>query len=197
MGSGQSLLCQASLDTVSQEQMLIGTHSISHSPKGWTDQELGLIWLKWDFHPTTAKRNISKGYRLLILDGHNSHTTYELCAFAEKHRIIIICLPPHTTHHLQPCDVGVFGPLAGTWKTEVNLASAQYIEIRKQNLLKYYSHARVKALSPEMIRSSFRTTGIWPFNPDAIEKKEKYICPSIEHDHKVSAACLHICASSR
>lgn len=103
------------------------------------------------------------------MDGHNSHTTYKLCNFAAKHNIIILCLPPHTTHRLQPCDVGVFGPLAGTWKKEVNLASAEYIEIRKHNLIRIYSKARSTAFAPETIRNAFRTTGIWPFNPSAIE----------------------------
>jgi hypothetical protein len=50
--------------------------SISHSPKGWTDQELGSKWLERDFEPETAAQNESNGFRLLILDGHNSHCTY-------------------------------------------------------------------------------------------------------------------------
>ena len=67
--------------------------SISHSSKGWTDQELGEMWIMKDFEPTTAARNISGGYCLLILDGHNSHCTYGFCKFTANHNIIII-LPP-------------------------------------------------------------------------------------------------------
>ena len=29
----------------------------------------------------------------------------------------LVCLPPHTTHLLQPLDVGVYGPVKKTWKT--------------------------------------------------------------------------------
>ncbi|THV07191.1 CENP-B protein [Dendrothele bispora CBS 962.96] len=73
--------------------------SISHSVKGWTDQEIGFKWIQRDFEPATRKKlNSDDEYRLLILDGHNSHTTYQFCNFAEKHKIIILCLPPHTTH---------------------------------------------------------------------------------------------------
>jgi hypothetical protein len=142
--------------------------SISHSPKGWTDQELSSAWLERDFHPATAERNVTRGYRLLILDGHNSHTTYQFCSFAEKHKIIVLCLPPHTTHRLQPCDVGVFGPLAACWKGVVNAKSAEYIPIRKNNLVRYYAAAREKAFSQTTIQAAFRKTGIWPLNPDAI-----------------------------
>ena len=113
--------------------------SISHSPNGGTDQELGAKWLECDFEPQTAARNVSQGYHLLILNGHNSHCTYEFCKFAESHKIIVICLPSHTTHVLQPCDVGVFGPLTSCWKSEVNTSSGQYITITKSNLIEHYS----------------------------------------------------------
>lgn len=150
--------------------ILIHMCSISHSPKGWTDQELGSAWLERDFEPETAAKVKDGGYRLLILDGHNSHTTYRFCSFAEKHKIIVLCLPSHTTHRLQPCDVGCFGPLASTWKSEVNKASSEWIPIRKNNLLAYYSKARVKALTQSTIRSAFRKTGIWPINRHIIEQ---------------------------
>jgi hypothetical protein len=144
--------------------------SISHSPKGWTDQELRSQWLERDFELATAARNTSNGYRLLVLDGHNSHCTYRFCDFAAKHRIIVICLPSHTTHVLQPCDVGVFGPLSKLWKTQVNKASRANISINKTNLLFYYSQARKDAFKPSTIQSAFLKTGIYPLNPDIIDQ---------------------------
>ncbi|KAF8811876.1 hypothetical protein BYT27DRAFT_7088493, partial [Phlegmacium glaucopus] len=57
------------------------------------------------------------------------------CKFAKEHNIVIICLPSHTTHVLQPCDIGVFGPLASSWKAQVNRAAREYIPITKYNLL--------------------------------------------------------------
>jgi DDE superfamily endonuclease len=107
-------------------------------------------------------------YRLLILDGHNSHCTYPFIKFAAAHRIIIICLPSHTTHALQPCDVGVFGPLARAWKFQVTKASQENMPITKANLLLYYHKARTIALKPSTILSSFRKTGIYPFDRNAI-----------------------------
>src|SRR5262245_440096 len=114
--------------------------SISVSPNGWTDQELGFAWLKRDFDPATRDK-AGDAYRLLILDGHNSHCTYYFCKYAADHKILVLCLPPHTTHALQPCDVGVFGPLAQAWKREVTEASQNLIAITKQNLLTFYDQA--------------------------------------------------------
>jgi len=40
----------------------------------------------------------------------------------------------------------VFGPLASAWKSEVNAASADYVEITKRNLLQFYAKARERSL---------------------------------------------------
>jgi hypothetical protein len=92
-----------------------------------------------------------------------------LINFAEKHKIIVLCLPAHTTHHLQPCDVGVFGPLNSTWKAKASKASTEWIPIRKTNLLVYYSRAHEKAFTENTIQGAFCKTGIFPFNRNAIE----------------------------
>jgi hypothetical protein len=59
--------------------------------------------------------------------------------------------------------------LNSTWKAEVNQASYEWIPIRKNNLLAYYSRAREKAFTKTTIKGAFRKTGIWPFNRNAIE----------------------------
>ena len=102
---------QGSYNFYSKDFNLTIAGSISVSPNGWTDQELGAAWLQSDFDPATRDKAAGR-YRLLILDGHNSHCTLIFCKYAADNKIIIICLPSHTTHALQPCDVGAFGPLA-------------------------------------------------------------------------------------
>src|SRR5271170_1385657 len=53
-----------------------------------------LIWKKTD-----------AGYRLLILDGHGSHVTGEFLGYCIQHKIVLLVLPPHTSHLTQPLDV--------------------------------------------------------------------------------------------
>jgi hypothetical protein len=93
------------------------------------------MWLEKDFAPTSAACLDDPGdYRLLILDGHNSHGTFPFITFAENHHIIVLCLPPHTTHALQPCDVGVFSPLAAKWRALVSQVrvNLQHLNTRTQ-----------------------------------------------------------------
>ena len=45
---------------------------------------------------------------VLVLDGHGSHITINIIEFAKSNGIHLLCLPSHTSHILQPLDVGVF-----------------------------------------------------------------------------------------
>ena len=93
--------------------------SISVSHNGWTNEELGYEWLMDVFIPKTACDRI----RLLLLDGHSSHISPDFIRACIHNNIIALCLPPHTTHLVQPLDVGVFSPYAGAYKREVDEAN--------------------------------------------------------------------------
>ena len=97
---------------------------IAMSDNGWTDNEIGLEWLKQCFEPETRCGN---EYRLLILDGHASHITTKAIKFCIASKIILLCLPPHTTHLLQPLDVGIFALLATAYKASVREQSKYII----------------------------------------------------------------------
>ena len=46
---------------------------------------------------------------LLILDGHQCHFTVKVIEAAKQNNVIILCLPPHCAHGLQPLDLVTFG----------------------------------------------------------------------------------------
>ena len=86
------------------------------SEKGWTNEELGLSWLERVFNKETKTR----GWRLLIVDGHSSHVNMRFIDYCDQHRIILVILPPHSTHRLQPLDVGIFSPLSKAYSAALN-----------------------------------------------------------------------------
>jgi hypothetical protein len=47
-------------------------------------------------------------YRTLILDGHGSYLTAEFDRTCTENNIIPVCMPPHSSHLLQPLDVSRF-----------------------------------------------------------------------------------------
>lgn len=97
---------------------------IDASPNGWTDNDFGMNWVAHSFAPQTRTKLEEKHmYHLLILDGQMSYCSFNFIAEAERAHIIVLCLPPHTTHILQPCDVGMFGLLASHyWKIAMETA---------------------------------------------------------------------------
>ena len=68
-----------------------------------------------------TKARAGSGYRLLLLDGHASHYNYPFLKFCIDNRIIPFCMPSHSTHDLQPLDVGIFGPYATYYGQEVDI----------------------------------------------------------------------------
>jgi len=139
------------------------------SPNGWTDDELGLEWL-FHFDRCTENRKDGNGRtRLLILDGHRSHITLEFCQYAIEHNIELLCFPPHSTHLLQPLDVGLFSPLQKYYgKAADDHIRDTRTGVAKGTFWSFYSTARRQAYTKQSIKSAFRKTGIHPFNPDAV-----------------------------
>lgn len=109
-------------------------------------------------------------YHLLFLDGHSSYITREAIRFCEKNKIILLCLPSYSTHILQPLDVGIFGPLAQTYKKirERSVRPGAGYHIDKIVFLKMYQEARKECLRDEFVSSAFRKSGYKPFDPDLI-----------------------------
>ena len=84
----------------------------ANSLKGYTTDEIGLDWLqKFDAQTRTEVAGPTSEYRLLLLDGHRSHYNLRFCEYAWDNRIILVSYPGHSTHLLQPLDVGLFTPL--------------------------------------------------------------------------------------
>jgi hypothetical protein len=140
---------------------------IAVSDNGWTTDELGLEWVK-HFNRHTESR--TKGaYRLLILDGHSSHATPEFDQYCAENKIITLCMPPHTSHLLQPLDVGCFSPLKTAYGHEVGeLARQGVFHIDKNEFLYTYPRIRTLVFSEQNIWSGFRATGLIPYCPERV-----------------------------
>jgi hypothetical protein len=91
---------------------------IGLSDNGWTNNELGLLWLEKVFEKHTVQRMLGR-HRLLILDGHASYESAEFDLFCKNHYIIPLYMPSHSSHKLQPLDVSCFAPLKEAYSMQV------------------------------------------------------------------------------
>ncbi|ODM14636.1 hypothetical protein SI65_09981 [Aspergillus cristatus] len=146
-------------------------YTISVSKNGWTNDGLGLEWLQTVFEPHTASRTLGR-YRMLILDGHSSHATAEFDRFCTERNIIPLYMPPHSSHLLQPLDVGCFSPLKRLYGERITKKMQKGINVvDKTEFLYIYPTVHYQALSSSNIQSSFAATGLVPFSPERVLSK--------------------------
>ena len=146
---------------------------IALSNKGWTNNFIAAQWFEKCFLPQAMARNSSGKTILLIYDGHKSHETIELRKAAEQHEIQLYHLPAHTSHRLQPLDVGVFGPLQRVWQNRcVAVMEDTGHEITRQQVMKEYMAARTKSFKEKTILSAWRKSGISPFDSGMFTSKD-------------------------
>jgi len=143
---------------------------IGVSPNGWTSNEHGLEWIK-HFHQHTIQKTIGVK-RLLVLDGHDSHLTSEFQEFCSQHNIITLCMPPHSSHLLQPLDVGCFGPLKKAYQHQMQqLISHQYFHITKEDFIPEFQAAFRRSFTQSNIQGGFRGSGLFPLDSQAVLSK--------------------------
>lgn len=119
--------------------------------------------------PETQPQN-PNDWRLLVLDEHGSHETTEFMCHCKINRVQLLYLPPHTSHKTQPLDRSVFSPLKNYFrKATKSLAHCKAsAPANKQRFLLCYRAASRLGCSDKNIRSGFKKTGIWPYNPSVI-----------------------------
>ena len=74
------------------------------SESGWMDASVFLAWFTKLFVRAVAHLTETAPV-MLLLDGHHSHNSLDLIRIARDNNVILLCLPPNTTHLLQPLDV--------------------------------------------------------------------------------------------
>jgi hypothetical protein len=138
------------------------------SKTGYTDTEISLYWIKHLFDPLTRARAEGKP-RVLINDGLATHESLELMTYCFEKNIILCRLPSHTSHKLQPLDVGVFGPLKTAYRDQVErLYRGGANTVGKQHFTLLYSQARGVAFTLRNIKAAWAKTGLHPLDPDRV-----------------------------
>jgi hypothetical protein len=143
---------------------------ITVSPTGWINNDLALAWLKhFDAH---TKASSVGAYRLLIIDGHESHCSVDFQNYCKENQIIALCMPPHSSHLLQPLDVVPYSLLKRAYGDGISLlARSRVHHINKETFLPAFKTAFEKTFTKENVCAGFRGAGLVPHNPEAVLSK--------------------------
>jgi hypothetical protein len=81
-------------------------------------------------------------------------------------------MPPHSSHLLQPMDVGCFSPLKTAFsKQNQDLIRNHIFHVKKQDFLATFQTAFQASITKDNIQGGFRGSGLHPFNPEAVLSK--------------------------
>lgn len=142
------------------------------SESGYIDSSLFVKWLQFfvdTVHPSQERKV------LLCLDGHTTHSkNLQALELARESGVIMLQLPAHTTHKLQPLDVTFFKPLETFYIQEMQkwMRANPNASVSMFNVASILAPAYRRAATIENAASGFRSTGIWPVNRDIFGEHE-------------------------
>ena len=157
-----------------KQHMLIGAPAGSiggANPSGWSNEHFFVDYLN---HFVKSVKPSLNDPVLLIIDNHESHITIQAIDFAKQNGVVILTLPPHTSHKMQPLDRTVFGP----FKTYYNVSLNEWMLENPGKSVTIYDIAPIvgkvfnKAFTKSNIEKGFMVTGIYPLNENIFEDDE-------------------------
>ncbi|PPQ83170.1 hypothetical protein CVT24_002378, partial [Panaeolus cyanescens] len=138
--------------------------NVGYQVKGWTTKEIGVAWMEIFDKETKTKLSSPNKYRLLLVDGHNSHHTVVFLEYA-------------------------WNPTSLSSATFLTLSLGKNrdfylfqkgIEMSCKNFIEIFSGPFMETLTPDLIKTAFRKTGVHPFDPSQIDSSK--LAPSTETD---------------
>ena len=129
------------------------------NPSGWMSAACFTEFIKHFIKYTKCSKDRPA---VLILDNHDSHISTETIDLSKENGVILLTLPPHCSHKLQPFDRSVYGP----YKTFYNQAANVFMVSHPGKTMTIYDVAELvgkadeQTLTPRTIRSGFAASGI-------------------------------------
>lgn len=146
------------------------------SSSGWITSRLFLAFAIYFCHEISLYRiqnKISEDI-WLILDGHKSRLNSIAIEYFAQFRINVLILPAHTTHVVQPFDVGLAAPMKQRIRQYIDappafiqdIINSQTTDAAKNRILIVSAiiNAWSQVATPLNCASAFYATGIFPFN---------------------------------
>ncbi|KAL8299178.1 hypothetical protein RB594_008459 [Gaeumannomyces avenae] len=104
-------------------------------------------------------------WRWLVLDGFSGHLSIEIIDYCLRFDIQLVTLPSHSTHRMQPMDVGVFSHLKREHQNVLmESVRAGRTSFSPTDFVFALRRCLEAAFTKRHIITGFEDTGIWPLN---------------------------------
>jgi hypothetical protein len=130
------------------------------------------------------------GCHILIIDGHSSHLSLQAIEICFNNNVKLLCIPAHSTHVLQPLDVGVYCHVKKQWRKILDeyqkvercntLDKPHFIQLLNKLYRSDKCFTRVHAIN------SFEITGHFPLNYERIDKRKLNASQTLDNSTLIS-----------
>ena len=124
------------------------------------DLSLVYDWAE-NFLNETRELRKRRQYLMLILDGYSAHIQFNTLNLFRQNRVIVVSLPAHSSHRLQPLDISVFSAYKSYLEAEIHPASSLRSILSAFDIGCIISNAYGKCMTISDMRNSFMRCGIW------------------------------------
>lgn len=131
---------------------------------GWIQTH---IFTQWIVHFINTIHPSKESPVILILDGHFTHTrNIDVIDKCRDNGVILICLPPHSSHRMQPLDVSFMSPFKTYYAKEIDtwLKNHPGRVVTAFQVAELVGKAYMRAATLEVAINGFRKSGIFPFD---------------------------------
>lgn len=151
----------------------------NRSKSGWFDSACFEDWFNTVIVPYAKTKS---GRKVIIGDNLSSHFSESVLKTCEELNIIFVCLPPKTTHLLQPLDVAFYAPLKKywrdvltDWKRTEGLKHKTLVKSSFPMLLcRLQNKLREKGSESNNIIAGFNKCGLYPVNSERPKTRLPY-----------------------
>ncbi|XP_063932672.1 uncharacterized protein LOC135144577 [Zophobas morio] len=143
----------------------------TNSKNGWINEQLFVDWLQ---HFAAYVKPTQESPVLLILDNHSSHISLPAFNYCKENHIVVLSIPPHSSHRTQPLDVSFYGPLKAAYRHECNRHMKTHLmaKITPYDVACLFNKAYAQVANISQGEAGFRATGIYPLNPNIFTEQD-------------------------
>ena len=138
---------------------------------GWINEDLYVNFIKHFIHYVRSSKEQPV---LLILDNVDAHISPTAIDLARENGVVMLTIPPHTSHYLQPLDRTCYGP----FKTAFGVAMDEWMRSHPGCIVTIYdvpslvAEAQLYSLTIRNIQNGFRVSGIHPYNKNVFTDED-------------------------
>ena len=143
-------------------------------PSGWIQK---VMFTKWFDHSVHLVKLSPDDPVLMIADGHSHTKNLDVVDKAWEHSVATVSLPSHSTHIMQPLDVGFMKPLKAYYAQEIEtwLSSSPGRVVTPFVVCKLFGSAYRRAATMEASVNSFTKTGLFPCNRHIFQDMNSHV----------------------